>query len=57
MLRENKIKITMALLGITASMDSITFEANKERIKLIEDILMAEPTDEINLKGDINGNS
>lgn len=56
MLRENKIKITMALLGITASMDSIAFEANKERIKLIEDILMSEPT-EISLKGDINGNS
>ena len=46
MTKENKFKIRLCLHGIALSMDEITLKANKDRLKLIEDIIIAEPTDE-----------
>lgn len=39
MKHENKFKIGLALQGIALSMDDATLERNKERIKLIEEIV------------------
>lgn len=44
MTKENKFKIGLCLQGIALSMDEITLKANEDRIKLIEDIIIAEPT-------------
>jgi len=44
MTKENKFKIGLCLQGIALSMDEITLNANEDRIKLIEDIIIAEPT-------------
>ena len=46
MTKENKFKIGLCLQGIALSMDKITLKANEDRIKLIEDIIIAEPTEE-----------
>ena len=46
MTKENKFKIGLCLQGIALSMDEITLKANEDRIKLIEDIIIAEPTEE-----------
>lgn len=46
MTKENKFKIGLALQGIALSMDEITLKANEDRLKLIEDIIIAEPTEE-----------
>lgn len=44
MTKENKFKIGLCLQGIALSMDKITLKANEDRLKLIEDIIIAEPT-------------
>lgn len=44
MTKENKFKIGLCLQGIALSMDEITLKANEDRLKLIEDIIIAEPT-------------
>lgn len=44
MTKENKFKIGLALQGIALSMDEITLKANEDRLKIIEDIIIAEPT-------------
>ena len=44
MTKENKFKIGLCLQGIALSMDEITLNANEDRLKLIEDIIIAEPT-------------
>lgn len=46
MTKENKFKIGLCLQGIALSMDEITLKANEDRLKLIEDIIIAEPTEE-----------
>jgi hypothetical protein len=46
MTKENKFKIGLCLQGIALSMDEITLKANEDRIKLIEDIIIAEPTED-----------
>lgn len=46
MTKENKFKIGLALQGIALSMDDATLERNRERLKLIEDVIIAEPTEE-----------
>ena len=44
MTKENKFKIGLCLQGIALSMDEIALKANEDRLKLIEDIIIAEPT-------------
>lgn len=44
MTKENKFKIGLCLQGIALSMDEITLKANEDRLKMIEDIIIAEPT-------------
>lgn len=44
MTKENKFKIGLALQGIALSMDDATLERNRDRLKQIEDIIIAEPT-------------
>ena len=44
MTKENKFKIGLALQGIALAMDDKTLDRSKERLKLIEDIIIAEPT-------------
>lgn len=44
MTKENKFKIGLALQGIALSMDDATLERNRDRLKLIEDVIIAEPT-------------
>ena len=44
MTKENKFKIGLCLQGIALSMDEITLKANEDRLKQIEDIIIAEPT-------------
>lgn len=44
MTKENKFKIGLCLQGIALSMDEITFKANEDRLKMIENIIIAEPT-------------
>ena len=46
MTKENKFKIGLALQGIALAMDDKTLDRSRERLKLIEDIIIAEPTDE-----------
>ena len=44
MTKENKFKIGLCLQGIALSMDEITLKANEDRLKMIEEIIIAEPT-------------
>ena len=44
MTKENKFKIGLCLQGIALSMDDSTLERNRDRLKQIEDIIIAEPT-------------
>ncbi len=44
MTKENKFKIGLCLQGIALSMDDATLERNRDRLKQIEDIIIAEPT-------------
>lgn len=44
MTKENKFKIGLALQEIALSMDDETLERNREKLKLIENIIIAEPT-------------
>lgn len=44
MTKENKFKIGLCLQGIALSMDDVTLERNRDRLKLIEDVIIAEPT-------------
>lgn len=44
MTKENKFKIGLALQGIALAMDDKTLDRSKERLKQIEDIIIAEPT-------------
>ena len=44
MTKENKFKIGLCLQGIALSMDEITLKANEDRLKMIENIIIAEPT-------------
>ncbi len=46
MTKENKFKIGLCLQGIALSMDDATLERNRDRLKQIEDIIIAEPTEE-----------
>lgn len=46
MTKENKFIIGIALQGIALSMDDATLERNRDRLKQIEDIIIAEPTEE-----------
>lgn len=46
MTKENKFKIGLCLQGIALSMDDTTLERNRDRLKQIEDIIIAEPTEE-----------
>ena len=46
MTKENKFKIGLALQGIALSMDDATLKRNRDRLKQIEDIIIAEPTEE-----------
>lgn len=46
MTKENKFKIGLALQGIALAMDDKTLDRSKDRLKLIEDIIIAEPTEE-----------
>lgn len=50
MTKANKFKIGLCLQGIALSMDDATLERNRDRLKQIEDIIIAEPTDEEELK-------
>lgn len=52
MTHENKFKIGLALQGIALSMDEITLKANEDRIKLIEEIIIAEPTGDLISRAD-----
>ncbi len=42
MTKENKFKIGLCLQEIALSMDDVTLEKNRERLKLIEDIIAGE---------------
>lgn len=42
MTRENKFKIGLCLQEIALSLDEVTFKANEERLKVIEDIIAGE---------------
>lgn len=42
MTKENKFKIGLCLQGIALSLDEVTFKANEERLKVIEDIIAGE---------------
>ena len=46
MTKENKFKIGLCLQGIALSMDDATLKRNRDRLKQIEDIIIAEPTEE-----------
>ena len=53
MTKENKFKIGLCLQGIALSMDEITLKANEDRIKLIEEIIIAEPTGDLISRADV----
>lgn len=44
MTKANKFKIGLCLQGIALSMDDTTLERNRDRLKQIENIIIAEPT-------------
>ena len=52
MTKENKFKIGLALQGIALSMDDATLERNRDRLKQIEDIIIAEPTGDLISRAD-----
>ena len=53
MTKENKFKIGLCLQGIALSMDDAALERNRDRLKLIEDIIIAEPTGDTISRADV----